>query len=107
MRRVTCVGAKGGITVTMTHQRVRVIVSGEVQGVFFRASTRDMAERLHLTGWVRNRADGRVEAEFQGTSDAVSRALEFCRSGPRQANVNHVDVRHVDLVTAEQGFTVR
>jgi acylphosphatase len=91
----------------MADERIRVIVSGQVQGVFFRATVRELAEQLSLTGWVRNRADGRVEAEFQGSRGAVRRALEFCRSGPRQADVNHVDVEHVDLVSAEQGFKVR
>ncbi|MGH8884100.1 MAG: acylphosphatase [Egibacteraceae bacterium] len=91
----------------MVDERVRVVVGGQVQGVFFRVSTRDVAARLNLTGWVRNRADGRVEAEFQGTPDAVRRALEFCRSGPRHAHVNHVDVERIDPVTGEQRFEVR
>lgn len=91
----------------MADERVRVVISGQVQGVFFRASTRDVAERLSLTGWVRNRADGRVEAEFQGAPGGVSRALEFCRSGPRQADVNDVDVERIDVVSGERGFEVR
>ncbi|MGH3923499.1 MAG: acylphosphatase [Pseudonocardiaceae bacterium] len=91
----------------MADERVRVVVSGQVQGVFFRVATRDVAERLHLTGWVRNRADGRVEAEFQGAPAAVERALEFCRRGPRQAHVSAVDVERVDPVPGEQRFEVR
>jgi acylphosphatase len=91
----------------MTDERVRIVVSGQVQGVFFRDTTRDVAERLNLTGWVCNRADGRVEAEFQGVPDAVNQAIEFCRSGPRQAHVNTVDVERIDPVSGEQGFTVR
>jgi acylphosphatase len=78
-----------------------------VQGVFFRATTEDLAARLGLTGWVRNRSDGRVEAEFQGSGSAVDEAVEFCRSGPRQADVNDVDVEHIDEVEGEQGFQVR
>jgi len=91
----------------MADERVRVIVSGQVQGVFFRVTTRDVAERLRLTGWVRNRADGRVEAELQGAPDAVRRAVEFCRSGPGQARVTHVDVERIDPVSGERGFKVR
>lgn len=91
----------------MAHERVRVIVSGQVQGVFFRVTTRDVAERLRLTGWVRNRADGRVEAEFQGAPDAIRHALEFCRGGPRHAHVHHVDVQHLEPVSGERGFEVR
>lgn len=82
-------------------------MTGQVQGVFFRVTTRDVAERLHLTGWVRNRADGRVEAEFQGAPEAVKRALEFCRSGPRQAHVNHIDVDHVAPIPDEHHFAIR
>ncbi|MGH8903133.1 MAG: acylphosphatase [Egibacteraceae bacterium] len=91
----------------MADERIRVVVSGQVQGVFFRVTTRDVAERLHLTGWVRNRADGRVEAEFQGAPEAVKRALEFCRCGPRQAHVRTIDVERVDPVPGEQRFEVR
>lgn len=91
----------------MTDKRVRVVASGAVQDVFFRDTTRDVAEQLSLTGWVRNRSDGRVEAEFQGPPSAVDRAVEFCRSGPRRAEVAELDVEAVDPVPDEQGFEVR
>jgi len=70
--------------------RKRVLVSGRVQGVWFRESTRRQAVELGLTGWVRNLPDGRVEAEFEGTPDAVAQALDFVRVGPKFAQVDEV-----------------
>ena len=73
--------------------RRRALVSGRVQGVFFRESTRRCAERLGLGGWVRNLADGRVEAVFEGPEAEVEKALAFVRQGPRLAQVTQVEVR--------------
>lgn len=72
--------------------RRRVIVHGHVQGVFFRETTRRRAETVGVTGWVRNRPDGAVEAVFEGERDAVERLIEFCERGPRGAGVDWVDV---------------
>lgn len=88
-------------------KRVRVLAGGRVQGVFFRDSTRQEAERLGVTGWVANRADGRVEAEFQGPAEAVDEAVAFVRRGPGRANVADLDVEELDPVHDESGFTVR
>ena len=73
--------------------RTRVVVSGRVQGVFFRDSIRRLAEQQGVAGWVRNTWDGTVEAVFEGEPDAVDRLVEFCRAGPSGARVEHVDVR--------------
>jgi acylphosphatase len=67
-------------------------VSGEVQGVWFRESTRRRAESLGVTGFVRNRADGSVEAVFEGDTDAVRAAVAFVRVGPPAARVRDVEV---------------
>jgi acylphosphatase len=72
--------------------RRRVIVHGQVQGVFFRDTTRRLAERQRIAGWVRNRADGAVEAVFEGTEEAVERLVAFSREGPRGARVDRVEV---------------
>ncbi len=88
-------------------ERVRVVASGRVQGVFFRAATADEARRRGITGWVRNTADGRVSAEFQGSPDAVAALVEFCRAGPGSAEVECLDVAPVDPVPDETAFTVR
>ncbi|UGS35833.1 acylphosphatase [Capillimicrobium parvum] len=72
--------------------RRRVIVSGRVQGVFFRDSTRREAARLGVAGWARNCGDGTVEAVFEGPQEAVSQAVEFVRTGPPRAQVQRVEV---------------
>lgn len=76
--------------------RRRVIVHGHVQGVFFRETTRRRAETVGVTGWVRNRPDGAVEAVFEGERGAVERLIEFCERGPRGASVDWVDVMAED-----------
>ena len=72
-------------------KRMHVIVSGRVQGVFFRAYTRETAQALRLTGWVRNLSDGGVEAVFEGEDTNVQSMLEWCKKGPPHAFVKHVD----------------
>jgi acylphosphatase len=72
--------------------RRRVIVHGQVQGVFFRETARRRAQTAGVTGWVANRPDGTVEGVFEGDRDAVERLVDFCREGPRGAHVDWVDV---------------
>jgi acylphosphatase len=72
--------------------RRRVVVHGHVQGVFFRDTTRREAARRGVAGWVTNRADGAVEAVFEGPPEAVAAMVEFCESGPRGADVDRVEV---------------
>lgn len=69
-----------------------VTVRGGVQGVFFRDSCRRQAERLGVTGWVRNEPDGTVRGHFEGEPDAVERLVDWCREGPRHAHVEAVAV---------------
>ena len=93
----------------MTIRRVirrRVIVHGHVQGVFFRDSTRRLAQQHGVAGWVSNRWDGSVEAVFEGDDESVERLVRFVHDGPRGAAVERVEV------VAEQpeglgGFDVR
>jgi acylphosphatase len=86
--------------------RRRVVVHGHVQGVFFRDSTRRLAEGEGVAGWVRNRNDGAVEAVFEGDQDAVERLLRFASEGPRGAQVERVDVRD-EQPEGLSGFSVR
>jgi acylphosphatase len=72
--------------------RRRVVVHGRVQGVFFRDTTRRQAARRGVAGWVTNRADGAVEAVFEGPPEAVAAMVEFCESGPRGAYVDRVEL---------------
>ena len=71
--------------------RVHVVIEGRVQGVFFRAATRDEARARGLKGWVRNLPDGRVEALFEGDQRLLEEMLAWCRQGPRYSYVDHVE----------------
>ena len=73
--------------------RNRVLVSGRVQGVFFRDTLRRLAEQHRVTGWVRNLPDGRVEAVLEGLAEDVEHLVEWARHGPRRAVVVHVTVQ--------------
>jgi acylphosphatase len=76
----------------MTVRRVRVLVSGDVQGVGYRWSARAEAVGRGLAGWVRNRPDGRVEAVFEGAPEAVEAILAWCRAGPPWASVAEIEI---------------
>jgi len=86
--------------------RAHVWISGRVQGVFFRAHTKEVAEKLGLTGWVRNLPDGRVEAVFEGEEDAVKEAIEWCKRGPPLARVEKVEVRYEDPTGEFRDFRI-
>lgn len=86
--------------------RRRVVVTGRVQGVFFRDSARREAAARHVSGWVRNRADGSVEAVFEGPPDAVEAMVSWARRGPRDAWVDTVEV-HDEPPEGLDGFSVR
>jgi len=87
--------------------RVHVIISGHVQGVWFRASTKQKAEELGLTGWVKNTEVGDVEAVFEGDQAVVDKMVTWCWKGPPLAKVE--DVKIVPLRDDEtySGFVVR
>jgi acylphosphatase len=87
--------------------KAHVIVTGKVQGVFYRAETASKARRLGLTGWVRNLPDGRVEAIFEGEETNVQKIIDFCRRGPPNAYVVDVDVRRQECKDEFDDFTVR
>jgi len=86
--------------------RRRVRVSGRVQGVWFRDSCRREAERHGVAGWVRNRADGDVEAVFEGPPEAVDALIGWCHLGPPRAVVSAVAVAEEEPV-GEDGFRIR
>jgi acylphosphatase len=72
--------------------RKRVVVSGQVQGVFFRDTARRRAEAAGVAGWISNRPDGAVEAVFEGDESTVDQLVDFCRRGPSRAEVSSIDV---------------
>lgn len=89
----------------MEQARAHVFVSGLVQGVYFRDTARREARRRNVRGWVRNLADGRVEAVFEGRPEDVAALVAWCRRGPPDARVLRVEVRDEpptgDLATFE------
>ncbi len=87
--------------------RVHVFISGKVQGVFFRSSTKDKSGELGITGWVRNLPDGRVEAVFEGEKESVETMVEWCRNGPEYARVSGVEVIPEQYKGEFSGFLLR
>ena len=77
--------------------RAHVIITGRVQGVFFRVETQRAAERFGVAGWVRNRPEGTVEAVFEGDPESVDAVLQWCHEGPNLAVVKKVDVSWQDF----------
>ena len=73
--------------------QVHVVISGRVQGVWFRASTKEKADQLGLTGWVKNTNDGNVEAVFEGEEKFVQEMLNWCHQGPRHSKVENVEIK--------------
>ncbi|MDY7101320.1 MAG: acylphosphatase [Actinomycetota bacterium] len=86
--------------------RCHLLISGRVQGVFYRASLRDQATARGLGGWARNLADGRVEAEVEGPAAAVDEVVAWTHEGPPAARVTGVEVA-TRPPTGERTFTVR
>lgn len=74
----------------MENVRARVIIEGRVQGVFFRHHTQEMAYKLSVKGWVRNRRDGSVEALFEGDKKEIEQIIRWCHRGPSEARVINV-----------------
>lgn len=86
-------------------QRRRVVVHGLVQGVYFRDTLRRAALRHAVSGWVRNRPDGAVEAVFEGPEESVGALVKLARSGPRGSRVDHLEVRE-ERPEGISGFSV-
>jgi len=87
--------------------RISARFHGRVQGVCFRAFTREQAEKNRLTGWVRNCTDGSVEAVFEGDEGSVNAALELCRQGPPGAKVDRVETQRQEFSDESTGFEIR
>ena len=90
----------------MSFLRAHAIVSGRVQGVWFRDSTKRRAQELGLGGFVRNLADGRVECHFEGPEEAVRQAVAFVRVGPPQAHVEEAEVTYEGIDQPARGFRI-
>ncbi len=78
----------------MSSKRIRIIVTGKVQGVFFRQALKVMAKKNDVFGWVKNLKDGRVEAVLEGAEEKVSRLVEWSHGGPANARVEDVEIHN-------------
>ncbi len=90
----------------MEKASVHALISGRVQGVGFRMWTKKTAERYSVSGWVKNKRDGTVEAVFEGDKKRVELILEWCRQGPRFADVKNVDVTWANYTGRFKGFDI-
>jgi acylphosphatase len=86
--------------------RARAIISGRVQGVFFRLETKQAAQRYDVSGWVKNQVDGTVAALFEGPKENVDAILKWCQDGPPLARVEDVDVEWEDYTGEFNRFDV-
>lgn len=88
-------------------KRIRIIVEGLVQGVFYRASTLKTAQQLNLTGYVRNLPDGNVEVVAEGRSEQVDRLISWCHQGPTHAVVSKIEVTEQRYRSEFRSFDIR
>ncbi len=90
----------------MEKKRVQLIIRGKVQGVFFRASTKDKANELRLTGFVMNRGDGTVEVVAEGDEDQLHKLVDWCREGPDLSHVKDVQLDWQTYIAQFEEFTI-
>ena len=91
----------------MSMARAHLYIEGIVQGVFYRAFTRDVATRFGLHGWVKNLPDGRVEAVFEGEKADIEKAIAECYKGPPAAHVTNIDISWEPYQGEFNGFEIR
>ncbi|MBW1764426.1 MAG: acylphosphatase [Deltaproteobacteria bacterium] len=90
----------------MENVSVKLVIHGRVQGVWFRESTRKQAVELGVSGWVKNRVDGSVEALIEGPKDSIKKLIDWCHKGPPYAKVDQVDEIWVDWKGELDSFKV-
>jgi len=91
----------------MAKKRAHLIIHGKVQGVFFRAYLRERSEQFKLTGWAKNCFDGNVEVVLEGEESAVKQVVEWCHSGPADAEVKKVDEKWEKATGEFQDFSIQ
>jgi len=90
----------------MSNNRIRIFVTGKVQGVFFRQALKVMAKKNNIFGWVKNLKDGRVEAILEGDEEKISRLVEWAHGGPANARVEAVEIRNEKFTDEFSKFDV-
>ena len=96
----------GSVIMAEEIEAVRIIVSGKVQGVFFRSSMKKFADENQVVGWVRNMEDGRVDSFVQGSKSGVQRVVDWCRVGPMNANVETLYLTRVRTIIEMRNFSI-
>jgi len=91
----------------MEKARAHLLISGSVQGVFYRSFTEDIAHSLGLKGWVKNCSDGKVEAVFEGNKENIEKAISSCYKGPPAARVTNIAVRWENFKGEFDIFSIR
>jgi len=86
---------------------VRLLISGKVQGVYFRQNLKQVAKRHNVNGWVKNLENGKVEAILEGEANDIKEVVEWCHAGPIGARVDNVDVRFEEYKGEFDSFTIR
>ncbi|MDH5658843.1 MAG: acylphosphatase [Nitrosopumilus sp.] len=90
----------------MSKQRIRLFVTGKVQGVFFRQTLKVMAKKNNIFGWVKNLKDGRVEAVLEGDEDEINILVEWAHKGPANARVEKIDIHNEKFINEFSAFDV-
>jgi acylphosphatase len=90
----------------MSNNRIRIFVTGKVQGVFFRQALKVMAKKNNIFGWVKNLEDGRVEAVLEGDEEKISRLVEWAHGGPANARVEDVEICNEKFIDEFSKFDV-
>ncbi|MBI4683713.1 MAG: acylphosphatase [Nitrospirae bacterium] len=91
----------------MEKAQAHLLISGRVQGVFYRSFTEDVALSLGLKGWVKNCSDGMVEAVFEGKKEDIEKAIILCHKGPPASKVNSIDVKWEKFTNEFDSFSIR
>ena len=86
--------------------RSHIMISGKVQGVFFRMETKQVADSFNVSGWVKNNRNGSVEAVFEGEKEAVDSVVKWCKTGPPFSSVSRVDITEEDYKGEFRGFDI-
>ena len=106
-QNIICFFFTAPFTANTSHMPAKYLqIKGKVQGVFYRASAREMAAKLGITGWIKNVSDGSVEACIAGTEKSVADFVAWCKAGPQGAVVSSVDVRDAGREESFDGFHI-
>ncbi len=87
--------------------QIKVVIKGLVQGVFYRVHTKNTADKLGIKGYVKNLANGSVEAVFEGDPDAIARMIDWCHKGPKISRIDHVQTQEIKTLSNFKIFEIR